>query len=60
MKLHQLRFSKAKIAPKLVSEDEHPRPSSTVEALTKLKPLFEGGVVTVVMPQVLMMVQQHF
>ena len=46
MKLHQLRFSKAKIAPKLVSEDEHPRPSSTVEALTKLKPLFEGGVVT--------------
>lgn len=32
--------------PKLVSEDEHPRPSSTVEALTKLKPLFEGGVVT--------------
>ena len=42
----QLRFSKAKIAPKFVSEDEHPRPSSTVEALTKLKPLFEGGVVT--------------
>lgn len=46
MKLLQLRFSKAKIAPKFVSEDEHPRPSSTVEALTKLKPLFEGGVVT--------------
>lgn len=35
-----------KLPPKLVSEDEHPRPSSTVEALTKLKPLFEGGVVT--------------
>lgn len=29
-----------------MTEDEHPRPSSTVEALTKLKPLFEGGVVT--------------
>ncbi|WP_336961642.1 3-oxoadipyl-CoA thiolase [Acinetobacter pittii] len=35
-----------KLPPKLVSEDEHPRPSSTIEALTKLKPLFEGGVVT--------------
>lgn len=47
MKLRQLKFSKAKkLPPKLVSEDEHPRPSSTVEALTKLKPLFEGGVVT--------------
>lgn len=46
MKLHQLRFSRQKLPPKLVSEDEHPRPSSTVEALTKLKPLFEGGVVT--------------
>lgn len=32
--------------PKLVTEDEHPRPSSTFEALSKLKPLFEGGVVT--------------
>ncbi|HHM2325118.1 TPA: 3-oxoadipyl-CoA thiolase [Acinetobacter baumannii] len=39
-------FQGKKLAPKLVSEDEHPRPSSTVEALTKLKPLFEGGVVT--------------
>jgi len=35
-----------KLPPKQVTEDEHPRPSSTVEALTKLKPLFEGGVVT--------------
>ncbi|MBO9529374.1 MAG: 3-oxoadipyl-CoA thiolase [Acinetobacter oleivorans] len=39
-------FQDKKLPPKLVSEDEHPRPSSTVEALTKLKPLFEGGVVT--------------
>ncbi|HFX6224804.1 3-oxoadipyl-CoA thiolase [Acinetobacter nosocomialis] len=39
-------FQGRKLPPKLVSEDEHPRPSSTVEALTKLKPLFEGGVVT--------------
>lgn len=39
-------FQGKKLPPKLVSEDEHPRPSSTMEALTKLKPLFEGGVVT--------------
>ncbi|XZU28728.1 3-oxoadipyl-CoA thiolase [Acinetobacter baumannii] len=39
-------FQGKKLPPKLVSEDEHPRPSSTVEALTKLKPLFEDGVVT--------------
>ncbi|MCU4552876.1 3-oxoadipyl-CoA thiolase [Acinetobacter nosocomialis] len=39
-------FQGKKLPPKLVSEDEHPRPSSTAEALTKLKPLFEGGVVT--------------
>ncbi|OOW09422.1 3-oxoadipyl-CoA thiolase [Acinetobacter sp. MF4640] len=35
-----------KLPPKQVTEDEHPRPSSTFEALSKLKPLFEGGVVT--------------
>ena len=34
------------LAPKLVAIDEHPRPSSNMEALQKLKPLFEGGVVT--------------
>ena len=39
-------FQGKKLPPKLVTEDEHPRPSSTVEALSKLKPLFEGGVVT--------------
>lgn len=35
-----------KAPPKIVDEDEHPRPSSNFEALQKLKPLFEGGVVT--------------
>lgn len=32
--------------PLLVSEDEHPRPQSTPEALAGLRPLFEDGVVT--------------
>ena len=35
-----------KLPPKQVAEDEHPRASSTFEALSKLKPLFEGGIVT--------------
>ena len=35
-----------KLPPKLVTLDEHPRPSSNMEALQKLKPLFESGVVT--------------
>ncbi|UAW98289.1 3-oxoadipyl-CoA thiolase [Halopseudomonas nanhaiensis] len=32
--------------PTLVDQDEHPRPESNMEALSKLRPLFEGGVVT--------------
>ena len=32
--------------PITVAADEHPRRDSTMDALTKLKPLFEGGVVT--------------
>ncbi len=32
--------------PKLVEQDEHPRRDATMDALAKLKPLFEGGVVT--------------
>ena len=32
--------------PTLVDADEHPRRDSTMESLAKLKPLFEGGVVT--------------
>jgi len=35
-----------KTPPVIVSVDEHPRPESTLEALAKLRPLFEGGVVT--------------
>jgi acetyl-CoA C-acetyltransferase len=30
-----------------VSEDEHPRPGSELEALAKMRPLYEGGVTTV-------------
>lgn len=32
--------------PKVVASDEHPRPDSTFEALSRLSPLFAGGVVT--------------
>jgi len=32
--------------PKMVEADEHPRRDATMDALAKLKPLFEGGVVT--------------
>ncbi|MFO6389250.1 acetyl-CoA C-acyltransferase, partial [Pseudomonas aeruginosa] len=35
-----------KTPPNLVAQDEHPRPSSDESALARLKPLFEGGVVT--------------
>jgi len=39
--------SKKKDAPPaMVDADEHPRRDSTMESLTKLKPLYEGGVVT--------------
>ncbi|MBV8032124.1 MAG: 3-oxoadipyl-CoA thiolase [Betaproteobacteria bacterium] len=39
--------SKKKEAPgESISKDEHPRRDATLEALAKLKPLFEGGVVT--------------
>jgi acetyl-CoA C-acetyltransferase len=30
----------------VVSEDEHPRPDTTLDALKKLRPLYEGGVTT--------------
>ena len=32
--------------PVTVSEDEHPRPQTNMEALTKLRPLFQDGVTT--------------
>lgn len=35
-----------KLPEKAISDDEHPRATSTVEALQKLKPLNENGVVT--------------
>ncbi|WP_374593714.1 3-oxoadipyl-CoA thiolase [Aquabacterium sp.] len=35
-----------KTPPIVLSEDEHPRPESTYDQLAKLKPLFDGGVVT--------------
>lgn len=35
-----------KLPPKQIQEDEHPRPASNFDALQKLKPLFEGGIVT--------------
>jgi acetyl-CoA C-acetyltransferase len=39
--------AKKKDAPAtVVAQDEHPRRDATLEALAKLKPLFEGGVVT--------------
>ena len=39
--------SKKKDAPPtLVMQDEHPRRDATMESLTRLKPLYEGGVVT--------------
>ncbi|MBI5067590.1 MAG: 3-oxoadipyl-CoA thiolase [Deltaproteobacteria bacterium] len=44
--LHPISIPARKGPPTVVSEDEHPRPDSTLEALAKLKPLFPGGVVT--------------
>ncbi|WP_420473841.1 3-oxoadipyl-CoA thiolase [Noviherbaspirillum sp. ST9] len=35
-----------KTPPNVVDKDEHPRPETTAASLEKLKPLFEGGVVT--------------
>ena len=45
--IHPIEVSTGrKSPPKVVGVDEHPRPDTTIEALAKLKPLFEGGVVT--------------
>lgn len=41
-----LPAKKRDAAPESVERDEHPRRDATLEALAKLKPLFEGGVVT--------------
>jgi acetyl-CoA C-acetyltransferase len=37
---------KKDLEPEKISRDEHPRRDSTMDSLAKLKPLFEGGVVT--------------
>jgi acetyl-CoA C-acetyltransferase len=46
--IHGLSFpgKKKDAPPTIVDADEHPRRDSTMESLAKLKPLFEGGVVT--------------
>jgi len=45
--IHPLEVPTGKKTPPIVvKEDEHPRPDTTLEALAKLRPLFEGGVVT--------------
>jgi acetyl-CoA C-acetyltransferase len=41
-----LPSKKRDAAPERMELDEHPRRDATLEALAKLKPLFEGGVVT--------------
>ena len=45
--IHPVEVPAGKKAPPIVvREDEHPRPDTTLEALARLRPLFEGGVVT--------------
>jgi acetyl-CoA C-acetyltransferase len=44
--IHPIPVPARKGPPLVVKEDEHPRPDTTLEGLAKLRPLFEGGVVT--------------
>jgi 3-oxoadipyl-CoA thiolase len=44
--IHPVEIPARKGPPTVVKVDEHPRPDTTLEALARLKPLFEGGVVT--------------
>jgi acetyl-CoA C-acetyltransferase len=44
--LHPIELPSRKGPPTVVKDDEHPRPDTTLEALARLRPLFEGGVVT--------------
>jgi acetyl-CoA C-acetyltransferase len=44
--LHPIEIPARKGPPTVVKEDEHPRPDTTLEALARLRPLFDGGVVT--------------
>jgi len=44
--LHPIEIPARKGPPTVVKEDEHPRPDTTLEALARLRPLFDRGVVT--------------
>jgi acetyl-CoA C-acetyltransferase len=44
--LHPIEIPARKGPPTVVRDDEHPRPDTTLDALARLRPLFEGGVVT--------------
>jgi acetyl-CoA C-acetyltransferase len=44
--IHPIEIPARKGPPTLVKVDEHPRPDTTPEGLARLRPLFEGGVVT--------------
>jgi acetyl-CoA C-acetyltransferase len=44
--IHPVSIPQGKKLPLIVDEDEHPRPDTTLEALGKLKALFDGGVTT--------------
>ena len=42
----RIQNKKKDAPPTIISQDEHPRRDATMESLAKLKPLYEGGVVT--------------
>lgn len=44
--IHPITVAARKGPPAVVGQDEHPRPDTNEATLQKLKPLFEGGVVT--------------
>lgn len=44
--IHPITVAARKGPPAVVDQDEHPRPDTNEATLQKLKPLFEGGVVT--------------
>ena len=44
--IHALTLPAKKNESIVVNQDEHPRRDSTMDSLAKLKPLFEGGIVT--------------
>jgi acetyl-CoA C-acetyltransferase len=44
--IHPVPVPARKGPPGVVKDDEHPRPDTTLDGLARLKPLFEGGVVT--------------